>query len=85
MEAGVHFSLFIVLENEMGTMCIYFLPRDLQTEEMFVPRKPLSETAKRAGWQGFSIQISKALSEPVRYADGGVIEFGSNKKRKSEK
>jgi hypothetical protein len=86
MEAGVYFSLFIVLENEMGVMCIYFLPRDLQTQEMFVPRKPLSENAKRVGWQGFSIDLSKALAAPVRYADGNVVEFSpKNTKLKANK
>lgn len=75
MDAGVYFSLFIVLENERGVMSVYFLPRDLQTQEMFVPRERLSENAKRAGWQGFSIDLSKALAEPLRYADGDVVEF----------
>lgn len=86
MDAGVYFSLFIVLENEIGVMSVYFLPRDLQTKEMFVPRKPLSENARRAGWQGFRIDASKALAEPVRYADGEVVEFSpKNAKVKSNK
>jgi hypothetical protein len=32
---------------------IWYLAADLQTLEMFAPRKPLSRSAKRAGWQGF--------------------------------
>lgn len=49
MDAGIYFSLYIVLVNEKRRASIYFLPRDLQTPEMFVPRKPLSVNAKRAG------------------------------------
>ena len=37
MEAGIYFSLYVVLVNEVGQASIYFLPRDLQTAEMFVP------------------------------------------------
>jgi hypothetical protein len=75
MQAGIFFSLYLVLQNEREQMAIFFLPRDLQTPEMFVARPPLSSTAKRAGWQGFMINTSKALSPPVRYADGDVTVF----------
>jgi hypothetical protein len=75
MDAGIYFSLYVVLENEEGKMSIFFLPRDLQTRQMFVPRKPLSATARRAGWQGYMIDTSKALAAPIRYADGDVVEF----------
>ncbi|MFY1675274.1 DpnI domain-containing protein [Plantactinospora sp. WMMB334] len=75
MEAGIYFSLFIVLENDLGMMSIFLLPRDLQVPDMFVPRKPLGPTARRAGWQGFTIDLSRALGRPTRYADGGVVEF----------
>ncbi|MFB9297139.1 DpnI domain-containing protein [Kibdelosporangium philippinense] len=75
MVAGIYFSLFIVLENDDGAMRIFFLPRDLQSSGMFVPRRPLSATAKRAGWQGFMIDVSKALGRPVRYVDGSADEF----------
>ena len=52
MEAGIYFPLFLVLVCE-GEYSIFYLSADLQTPEMFVPRKPLSPNAKRAGWQGF--------------------------------
>ncbi len=78
MQAGIFFSLYIVLENESGQMAIFFLPRDLQTPEMYIARKPLSSAAKRAGWQGFMIDTAKALAPPVRYADGDVVEFRFN-------
>jgi hypothetical protein len=75
MDAGIYFSLYVVVENEEGRMSIFFLPRDLQTRQMFVPRKPLSVRARRAGWQRYTINRSKALAAPIRYADGDVVEF----------
>lgn len=75
MLAGIYFSLYLVVENDTGAMGIWFLPRDLQTPEMFAARKPLSPSAKRAGWQGFMIDTSKATAPPVRHADGDVVEF----------
>jgi hypothetical protein len=77
MAAGIYFSLYFVVENDQGVRAIWFLPRDLQSPEMFVPRTPLSSTAKRAGWQGFVIDLSKASAQPVRYADGVVTDFSS--------
>ena len=52
MQAGIYFPLFLVLKNAKE-FSIFYLPADLQTEDIFVKRKPLSENAKRAGWQGF--------------------------------
>lgn len=75
MDAGIYFSLYIVVENELGKAVIFFLPRDLQTREMFESRAPLGPDAKRAGWIGFMIDTSKALAPPVRYSDGTVVEF----------
>lgn len=75
MDAGVFFSLYVVLVNERDRAGIYFLPRDLQTREMFAERAPLSATARRAGWQGFMIRMDRALSPAVRLVDGDVVEF----------
>lgn len=75
MDAGIYFSLYIVLVNDLGKAGIFFLPRDLQTEEMFIARKPLSQTARRAGWQGFVIDLGEALAPAVLLEDGGAIEF----------
>lgn len=75
MDAGVYFSLYVVLVNDRGRAAIYFLPRDLQTRDMFVERNPLSSTARRAGWQGFTIRMDRALSPAVRLPDGDAIEF----------
>ncbi len=57
MEAGIFFPLFIVLVHEKE-FSIYYLPADFQDPRMFVPRKPLSGKAKRAGWQGFYYDLS---------------------------
>lgn len=78
MSAGIYFSLYIVLVNEFGLASIYFLPRDLQTPAMFQPRKPLGAKAKRAGWQGFNIDLDAAVSKAVRIVDDGAVEFRFN-------
>lgn len=78
MAAGIYFSLYLVVEDPRGQMAIWFVPRDLQVPEMFIPRTPLSVTAKRSGWQGFVIDTSKAMASPVRYEAGGVLEFRFN-------
>ena len=68
MEAGIYFPLFIVLTNsrQKSSTKIYYLAADLQTKEMFLPRKPLASTARRAGWQGYTIDLSKAVAQPVQ-------------------
>ena len=52
MDVGIYFPLFVVLKNGRNHS-VFYLSSDLQTEEMFIKRKPLSKNAKRAGWQGF--------------------------------
>ena len=52
MDAGIYFPLFVVLKNGRN-YSVFYLSSDLQTEEMFIKKKPLSKNAKRAGWQGF--------------------------------
>ena len=58
MEAGIYFSLFIVLVSGKK-YSIFYLPADLQTPDMFVVRKKLSPKAKKAGWQGFKYDMGK--------------------------
>jgi type II restriction enzyme len=65
MNAGIYFPLFIVQVN-LKRKSIFYLPADFQTEEMFVPRKPLSVTAKRAGWQGYAYDFTKITGDFVR-------------------
>jgi len=67
MEAGIFFPLFLVLVETVGNKrSIWYLPPDLQTREMFTPRKPLRSTARRAGWQGYDIKLDRALAYPTR-------------------
>jgi len=65
MDSGIYFPLFIVLVESKRNAAIYYVPRDLQSELMFVPRKPLGPGAKRAGWQGYLIDLSQALGSPI--------------------
>lgn len=66
MDSGIYFPLFIVAFKDKKYVGVYFLPSDLQTTKMFLPRKPLSDSARRAGWQGFMIDLSLGLSSPTR-------------------
>ena len=65
MDAGIYFPLYIVLKAEKKS-AIYYLPVDYQDEEIFVKRKPLSENAKRAGWQGFYYDLSILEKDIIR-------------------
>ena len=64
MQAGIYFSLYLVLIDEKDSS-IFYLPADLQTPEMFTPRNPLSDNAKRAGWQGFLYDLTKLPSGSI--------------------
>lgn len=67
MQAGIYFPLFLVqVDSIQRQRAIYYLPADLQTQEMFEPRNPLSATAQRAGWRGFLINLEMATAQPVR-------------------
>ena len=67
MKAGIYFPLFLVLATkDRRQYAIYYLSADLQTPEIFEPRKPLSPTAKRAGWQGFNYRLDTVRSSFVR-------------------
>lgn len=66
MEAAIYFPLFVVLRGADGGWSINFLSADLQAPEMFRPRKPLSENAKRAGWQGYLIDCEAVRDRFVR-------------------
>lgn len=57
MDAAIYFPLYLVLKAPTG-QAIYYLPTDLQNPNLFVPRKPLSASAKRAGWQGFMYDLT---------------------------
>ena len=59
MDAGIYFPLFLVIVAGSES-AIYYLPSDLQSPDMFVSRKPLSGTARRAGWQRLYYDLSEA-------------------------
>ena len=66
MAVGIYFPLFLVLKNkETGQYAIHYLASDLQTPEMFVRRKKLKETARRAGWEGFYYNLKNVQSRFV--------------------
>src|SRR5262249_55481567 len=58
MDAGIYFPLYVVLATlDQKKYGIYYLSADVQSPEIFVKRAPLSETARRAGWQGFNYNL----------------------------
>ncbi|MGK9053114.1 DpnI domain-containing protein [Neorhizobium petrolearium] len=66
MAAAIYFPLYIVLVDPVQQYSIYYLSADLQTADMFKPRKPLSENARRAGWQGFIYDMATVEDRIVR-------------------
>jgi hypothetical protein len=68
MEAGIYFPLFLVLSNPQKQSAVYYLSADVQQPEMFKPRKPLSENARRKGWQGFLYDLTAVKRAFVRLA-----------------
>ncbi|WP_081440966.1 DpnI domain-containing protein [Ancylobacter novellus] len=67
MDAGIYFPLFLVLASKnLMQHAIYYLSADLQAPELFKPRKPLSATARRAGWTGFIYDLSAVHDAIVR-------------------
>jgi hypothetical protein len=64
MDASIYFPLFLVLaSSDLECYSIFYLAADLQVPEVFLMRKPLSDRARRAGWQGFTYDL-----RPVRDA-----------------
>ena len=67
MEAGIYFPVFLILTTKnRSEHAIYYLSDDLQENDMFIARKPLSQDAKRAGWQGFTYVLGPYRSRLVR-------------------
>jgi type II restriction enzyme len=57
MDSGIYFPLFLVLFASANRYAVYYLSADLQDRHIFVPRPPLSATARRAGWRGFRYKL----------------------------
>ena len=66
MKAGIFFPLFVVLKSGRGSIAIYYLSADLQELSMFRKRRPLSATARKAGWTGFRYHLSAVRQRFVR-------------------
>lgn len=66
MSSGIYFPLFIVQVNSRKKYSIFYLSADLQTPEMFIVRNPLSQTARRSGWQGFVYNLANKMDSIVR-------------------
>jgi len=68
MNAGIYFPLFLVARamNRNKAAVVYYLSADLQHPSMFVPRKPLSASARRAGWRGFYYDLSEVRDRVIR-------------------
>lgn len=66
MDAGIYFSVFFVQVDSQQNFSIFYLSADLQTPEIFEVRKPLSLTAKRAGWQGFNYDLRNVQDRLVK-------------------
>lgn len=64
MKTGIYFPLFIVLVRKRSS-AIYYLAADLQVPDMFLSRKPLSRTARKAGWRGFRYDLTTVSGQGV--------------------
>ena len=76
MEKGFFFPLFVVLVKDFKTdpvkcseKSIWYLSKDIQKlhkNDIFEPRKSLSENARRAGWQGFYYNLERINLERLQ-------------------
>jgi type II restriction enzyme len=66
MDAAIYFPLYLVLVAPDQSYSIFYLSADLQKPDMFQARKPLSASAKRAGWQGFLYNLESVRDNFVR-------------------
>lgn len=67
MDSSIYFPLYLVLVTpDQRNSAVYYLSADLQTSELFSPRKPLGENARRAGWCGFLYELHTVRERMVR-------------------
>lgn len=67
MASAIYFPLFLVLaETNHTSYSIFYLSADLQMPSIFKPRSPLSDKARRAGWQGFVYDLRAVRDRFVR-------------------
>ncbi len=65
MNEKIYFPLYLILVNQ-NKYSIFYLSVENQSEKIFVPRKPLSAKARRAGWQGFFYDIKNIKKKFIR-------------------
>ena len=60
INAGIYHALWIVRMNQRNEKCceIWLVTSEAQSPEMFIIRKPLAPNARRAGWQGYNIDVA---------------------------
>lgn len=58
MDAGIFFPLFLV-QMSGRKHAVYYLAADLQSRDIFIPRRPLTSNARRAGWRGFYYDLKR--------------------------
>ena len=66
MNSGIYYPLFLVLVRTSRSLACHYLAADLQSPDIFSPRNPLSFTARRAGWQGFTYVLKHKKHAFVR-------------------
>ena len=66
MDSGIYFPLFLVLIASPRRASCFYLSADLQSADIFSPRKPLSASARRSGWQGFTYVLREKKNAFVR-------------------
>lgn len=67
MDAAIYFPLYLVLTTaDLKQHAIYYLAADLQPPELFMERKALGPTARRAGWKGFTYNLAAVQNRLVR-------------------
>lgn len=81
IDHGIYFPLYLVLVNKKKKYQIYYLPVDFQFKGLFKKRKPLSEGAKRSGWQGFYYDFSKLSDGALGKIEGKPIWFNTSGKK----
>lgn len=76
LDKGIYVALYVVLTTpERSASSIFHLPSEAQSLELFEPRKPLKDTAKRAGWQGFNYVCRAVEGRFKRIAVGEDVIF----------
>ena len=67
MDAAIYFPLYVVAIAKQGrARAVYYLSADLQDADIFEPRKALSSSARRAGWQGFHYRLTHIHDRLIR-------------------